>query len=379
MKIHDIILEREGSLSGGGDVAVPPGTPSGGTAGNDTGTTTAAILGAATARVGGIPGAAAAVLGGAVGGIPGAIGAVGAVALYKKMRGLPVEKYDSPELKAAYSARDRLLAQSADIKQTKAELALNNEMLAKLNQSKTSAGTAPTPALDKQIAKKTADIKQQLKRISKLEKKIPYTRTEVEVARTSKTLLNPKDKKTFNKAVKPQLKTIDADHFEHLKTKYMSGWSRTAMFIGNAIGLITPLIQMYSQYDDINVQQLSPAETTQLKSEAWAQFEAQLMVLAVKWVGEARTVTWIAQILLRVAGGVSAFATVGTSLAVTVTAEVIIDSIVYFLGTEDGKKWLVSVFSSFVKSGGKWPESIWADLSHIVTTVKAGGQQPALQ
>ena len=361
MKIHDIILyEKEGTLSTGSAPADFDGS----------------ILGPGSQN--------SSQPSGSSGFLKGATAALGAVAAVKALRSkpsvapVPTTTRVSPtstaqrtanrlkNAKSSLSVRNATLVnQKAALQSATTEVA-RLEQVAKLNQ--TPQNIAQLNAAKKRVTAAKAAVTQSTREVTRLTNLIPRLESELAIAKKQ---LNVVQRVGFrHKASQAQLADIE--------TKYMSSWGKLAKWMFRAFGLIVPTCQLLFELDSINADLKAAGNTPEaqqnantLKKQAWGVFEVQFLVPIVsKLVLRTTYITKILKMLKTGAAFVSAPATAGASIAASVATDVLIDWAVWWLGTDEGRKFLTDNLKTVIETGGEFPIGLWDQLTDFYHAAK---------
>ena len=309
--------------------------------------------------------------------LPTAVTAAVAIAAYKKLMKpakpgtLPTTSpaaYRSPEARVAYSAEVRRAAAETDLKTSKALLAAKTDAYNKLIASRKAdlaARRAPTYS-NQLIQDANRELKTITTRISTLERtEIP--RLNLEVSSAVKAIKNPIKRAGASIVVSNAQKAA-------IEAKYMASWSWWFKKLLSVLGVITPLYQLYAEYERINALNITPQEKSSAKSQAWGVFEAQLGTLVVARMAEVRLVAGVVkaiQIGAGVAGGVFSG---GASIVASLVGAAATDALVTWLGTDTGRKFLVENIGWAIQHGGEFAQGFWTALSDVAKGISG---QPA--
>ena len=148
------------------------------------------------------------------------------------------------------------------------------------------------------------------------------------------------------------------------KTRY-GPWGK----VFSAIGIATALTQLYENLyilDAMYVQGKLPgddgghAKLVEQREFEFGVFTTQILLpTLVRWIGRAiATITGV-KWLIRILGGVSAYATLGASIAATIASEAFIRWFQWWLGSEQGRNVLYEYFGGIVRTIGKPTDSLW--------------------
>jgi hypothetical protein len=349
MKILDIIVEREGKISGGDADADPTG-------------------------IGGVPGASGSSgtgLGGIAAGAAG--GALAARALFGKgaqptPSNVRASANLTPATRAALDAKKTLSNLEKQLKLQ--EAALKNRELA-LKTAQAELGKVQGTGDSGKIAAATQRIKDSQRAILTTNKTIANLKTNI--TRTTAELKAAKQNLGFIEKRKYS-KVTSAAEAARIERKFAS-WSKISTVIFKVLGLMVPTTQLYLEYDRIEQTAIAAGNTPEAKAtaktekdRAWGVFATQ--VLALKLATALRNANLVRKILkaIKWAGAaVSAPFTAGASIGVSIATDVVIDWAVWWLGTNEGRAFLIDNFKTIIEGGGQFPRGMWDQIVGFYT------------
>lgn len=280
----------------------------------------------------------------------------------------PPTNYLSPGAKTAYNANVRRAAAEADLKNSKALLAAKTSYRTNLiaAQKTALASGKPSRITQQELVALNKEISTISSRISKLETSIiPNLKLEVKASLSA--IKNPITRTRASIAISNAQKAA-------IEAKYMASWQWWFKKLLSVLGVITPLYQLYAEYDRIDKLNNTTQEKTSAKAQAWGVFEAQLGALIVARLAEARIVAGVVkafQIGAGLAGGVF---TGGASIAASLLGAAATDALITWMGTDAGRKYLVTHIGWAIQHGGEFAEGFW---SGLVNFAKGVSGQPA--